>query len=367
MSDLRRKRLAEILVKYSIEVKSGEWIVIRGDSMCEPLLNDIAEQVLLAGGNPDMMMTSEQIQETILKASTDKQHEWVSPIILQTAKEADAFISIMGGRNTRFQSGIDPSKIQIRNRAQMEFREIFMRRTLAGELRWVGTQYPTQSAAQEADMSLREFEDFVYGATFADQEDPIAHWLRIHDEQEKMVNWLRGKKHVVLHSPFADLSLSIEGRDFINSSGKKNMPSGEIYTSPLEDSANGWIEFTYPAIIGGREVEGIRLVFKDGKVVEASAQKNEDYLVKMLDTDEGSRFLGEFAIGTNYGIQRFTKSILFDEKIGGTIHLAIGRGFPEIGGKNISSIHWDMICDMQKDSEILVDGERFYKDGHFQV
>jgi aminopeptidase len=172
---------------------------------------------------------------------------------------------------------------------------------------------------------------------------------------------------VVVKGPDVDLSLSIDGRTFINADGENNMPSGEIFTSPVEDSANGWIKFTYPAIMSGREMEGVELEFKDGKVVTAKAEKNEDFLLAMLDTDENARFLGEFAIGTNYGITKFTKSILFDEKLGGTMHLAVGAGFPESGSKNQSSIHMDMICDMRKDSEITIDGELFYKDGEFQV
>jgi aminopeptidase len=216
-------------------------------------------------------------------------------------------------------------------------------------------------------MSLRDYADFVYQATFADQDDPVGAWQKIHDEQQRLVDWLVGKQQVTVKGPNVDLRLSVEGRTFINADGEKNMPSGEIFTSPVEDSANGWIRFTYPAIAGGREVEGIELQFKDGKVVSAKAEKNEDYLNTMLDTDESARYLGEFAIGTNYGIQKFTKSILFDEKIGGTMHLAIGGGFIEAGGENQSAIHWDMICDMRDDSEIHMDGELFYKNGEFKV
>ena len=227
--------------------------------------------------------------------------------------------------------------------------------------------FPCPAYAQEADMSLTEYEDFVYGATLADREDPVSEWKKIHDQQEKLLDWLKGKDKVKINSPFVSLELSIKDRLFINGDGLNNMPCGEVYTSPVEDSVNGWIKFSYPAIMSGREVEGIRLEFKDGKVVKSSAQKNEEFLTKMLDMDEGSRYLGEFAIGTNFGITKFSKNILFDEKIGGTIHLAIGSGFPHAGGKNKSAIHWDMICDMQKDSEILVDGEVFYKDGKFLV
>jgi aminopeptidase len=367
MSDLRRSKLADILVNYSVKVQPGEWVLIQGDLSTEPLVRDVVEKVLQAGGHPDVFLNSEDIAETRLRVSNEEQLKWVSPIMFKAIKEADVFISFWGGRNTRYQSGIDPARLQTRLRGQTEFREIYLNRIMSGDLRWVGTQYPCNAYAQEADMSLREYEDFVYSATFADQDDPVAHWQKIHDDQEKYITWLKGKKQVVVRSPYADLSLSIEGRDFINSAGKQNMPSGEIYTSPVEDSANGWIEFTYPAINDGREVEGIRLEFQDGKVVNASARKNEAYLLTMLDTDEGSRYLGEFAVGTNYGIQRFTKNILFDEKIGGSIHLAIGRGFPQIGSKNVSNVHWDMICDMRQDSQILVDGELFYKDGQFQI
>ena len=367
MSDVRREKLADILVNYSVEVKPGDWVIVMGDTITAPLVNDVVEKTLLAGGNPSIIFETEEISEIILRNATEEQLKWVSPFMIQGVKEADVFISIMGGRNTRYQSGIDPAKVRTQKLAQREFMEIFMQRAAAGEIRWTGTQYPCQAYAQEADMSLREYEDFVYGATFADQDDPVAQWKKIHDEQAYYVDWLKGKEQVVVRGPHVDLSLSIKGRSFVNSDGKKNMPSGEIFTSPVEDSAQGWIEFTYPAITGGREVDGIRLAFEDGRVVEASAKKNEDFLIKMLDSDEGARLLGEFAVGTNYGIQRFTKSILFDEKIGGTIHLAVGRGFPDAGGENVSSIHWDMICDMRNDSEILVDGVLFYKDGKFQV
>jgi aminopeptidase len=216
-------------------------------------------------------------------------------------------------------------------------------------------------------MSLSDYEDFFYGATYCDTDDPIAEWERIYREQQRVVDWLNGKEQVVVKSPNADLTLSVAGRTFINSDGTNNMPSGEVFTGPVEESANGWVKFTYPAIEKGKEVTGIRLEFKDGKVVKASAERHEDFLLAMLDSDEGARYLGEFAIGTNYGIKRFTKSILFDEKIGGSFHLALGAGYPETGSKNVSGIHWDMICDIRQDSEILVDDELFYKDGKFMI
>jgi aminopeptidase len=242
-----------------------------------------------------------------------------------------------------------------------------MRRSAAGEHRWVGTLFPTNAYAQEADMSLSDYEDFVYGACFADKEDPAAEWTRMANTQQKLVDWLVGKKEVKVEGPNIDLTLSIEERTFINSHGRRNMPCGEIFTGPVENSVNGWVRFSYPAIQNGREVSGIELYFEEGKVVKATAKKNEDFLHSMLDSDAGARYLGEFAIGTNNSINRFTKSILFDEKIGGTIHMAVGAGYPETGSNNKSSVHWDMICDMRDGGKIWVDGTEFYDSGKFLV
>jgi aminopeptidase len=264
-------------------------------------------------------------------------------------------------------SGIDPSRQQMRGLAYEKWMETYMKRSASRELRWVMTNYPCQALAQEAEMSLSDYENFVYQATFADQVDPVQYWRNIHDEQERLVEWLSGKKTISIHGPQAELTLSIAGRKFINSDGDQNMPSGEIFTSPVEDSVNGWMYFNYPAIYPGTVVEGVRLEFERGRVVNASAEKNEPFLLKMLDTDKGSRFLGELGIGTNYGITRFTKNILYDERIGGTFHLALGSGFGEAGGQNESSIHWDLISDATGETEMHVDGELFYKDGRFVV
>ncbi len=368
MTDARRKKLAEIIVNYSTEVKEGDWVVILAeDLIAEPLVNDLVEAVLQAGGYPTPYFTSEQALETFLRNASEEQLQWPMPLRKFVASEANVLITVWAARNTRFKAGIDPARLRTDRLGQREFIEAYARRTASGELRWAGTQFPAHAFALEADMSLRDYEDFVYRAAHADEADPVQHWRKVHKDQQRLVDWLEGKKDVVVRSPSADLRLSIEGRGFVNGDGKKNMPCGEIFTSPLETSAQGWIEFSFPAIYLGVEVEGVRLEFKDGKVVHASAKKNEDYLHKMLEVDEGARYLGEFAIGTNHSIQRFTKSILFDEKIGGTIHLAVGRGFPEIGGTNHSTLHWDMICDMRQDSQILVDGELFYQDGQFQI
>jgi aminopeptidase len=282
-------------------------------------------------------------------------------------EEFDALIDIRSLSNTRSLSNIDPARQSLRAKAYSDLMKIFMERGASKELRWSMTMFPTQAYAQDAEMSLTEFEDYVYGTTYADVEDPVAEWHKIHDDQQRYVDWLADKKLVEIKGPNIDLTLSVEGRTFINADGTHNMPSGEIFTGPVEDSVNGWVRFTYPAVLSGREVDGVELHFEKGKVVKASAKKNEDFLITMLDTDEGSRYLGEFAIGTNQRINRFIKNILFDEKIGGTIHMAVGSGYPETGSKNQSAIHWDMICDMREGGQITVDGELFYLSGEIKI
>jgi len=366
LGDLRVNKLADILVNYSIAVKPGDWVLIRGQPVSLPLVDQVARHVLRAGGNPSIFMSTDDLRSAMLEEASMEQLAWISPVDRLVNEEVDAIISIWATENTRAMSGADHAKLRHYQASHSEISKIFMDRMSDYSLRWVGTQFPNQAHAQEANMSLAQFEDFVYGAAYADQPDPVQRWHQMHDMQQQLVEWLKGKKRLEVRGPNVDLTLSIEGRDFINSDGHRNMPSGEIYTSPQEQSAEGWIKFTYPAIYMGQEVEGVTLTFNEGKVVEASAEKNEALLLSQLDVDAGARYLGEFAIGTNYAIQQFTKNTLFDEKIGGTIHLALGRGFKEIGGQNESAVHWDMVCDMRQESEIVADGVLFYKDGRFQ-
>jgi aminopeptidase len=361
------KKLADVLVNYSVAVQPGDWVNIISNTAALPLLKEVYRLVLKAGGNPTTIIEQDDLGEIFYKEANDDQLAWVSPLTTMAYEEADVLIRLRGAENTRALSGVDPKKQSARSMATRGLMETYMRRSSSKELRWVLTDFPCPAFAQEADMSLSDYEDFVYSASYADKDDPVAEWQRVHDEQQKVVDWLKGRKVVTVKSPNADLTLSIEGRTFINSDGKNNMPSGEVFTGPVEDSANGWVRYTYPAIHKGREVEGIYLEFKDGKVVKATAEKNEDFMLSEIDVDKGARYLGEFAIGTNYGIKKFTKSILFDEKIGGSFHMALGAGYPETGSVNKSSIHWDMICDIQQDSEIRVDGDLLYKDGEFII
>lgn len=367
MSDARMKRLAKVLVNYSTSVKKGDWVGILGDVATLPILREVFAEVVRAGGYPTVFLSDETMTRMFAREADDDQINWLDPNMTQYIDKADVYIRVGSSVNTRAMTNISGARMQKIASARRGWLDTRLNRAAKGEFRWVGTWYPTDSSAQEANMSLEEYEDFIYGATFCDKEDPVAEWDAMSDMQQGKVDWLVGKKQVVLKGPNIDLSLSIAGRTFINSDGRHNMPSGEIFTGPVEDSVNGWVRFSYPSIVGGRAVSGIELKFEAGKVVYATAEQNDELLQAQLNTDAGSRYLGEFAIGTNFGINKFTGNILFDEKIGGTIHMAIGMGYPETGSVNKSAVHWDMICDMRNDSEIHVDGDLLYKNGQFTV
>jgi aminopeptidase len=231
--------------------------------------------------------------------------------------------------------------------------------------RWALTLFPTQALAQESEMSLEEYEEFVFEAMALNEDDPVRFWREKAGEQGRLIERLERAREVKIVGPGTDLTLSIEGRRFLNGDGKHNMPCGEVFTGPVEDSANGEIYFGVPSAVAGREVSGVRFRFEEGRVVEASAEKGEEYLKAMLDADDGARYLGELGIGTNFGIPRATRNILFDEKLGGTVHLAIGRSYEKTGGKNDSSVHWDLICDLREGGELRADGEIVQRDGRF--
>jgi len=366
MADTRVINLAKTLVNYSTKVKPGDKVAVIGKAIAEPLLLELQREVLRAGGHPHMLVRLEGSQYIAYTESSEEQLKYVSPMQKMVIEDFDVMIQLFSDCNTKSLSNIDPALQQLTAQAQAELFKTYMQRSASGDLRWVLSMFPTTGYAQDAEMSLEELQAYVYSTTYSDTDDPVAEWNRIHTEQQELVDWLKGKKQVVVKGPNVDLTLSIEGRPFINSDGSNNMPSGEIFTSPVEDSINGWIKFTYPAILRGREVSGIEIQLKDGRVEKATAVKNEDFLHAMLNTDEGASGVGEFAIGTNKRINRFIKNILFDEKIGGTIHMAFGAGFPECNSKNVSAIHWDMICDMRDGGTIHVDDELFYDSGEFK-
>jgi aminopeptidase len=330
-------------------------------------LKAVYAETLKAGGHPLVMVGFSDEEELLFRYASDEQLQYVPEPVRLVTETYDVRISIIGEENTKALSSVDPAKQVLRAKSRTELMKISMQRSAAGELRWTLAMFPTNACAQDAEMSLSEYEDFVYSACLPDMDDPVGYWQRFSAWQQKIVDWLKGRERVHLTGPETDLRLGIAGRPFINCDGHYNMPDGEVFTGPVEDSAEGHVYFSYPAIYRGREVTGVRLWFEGGKVVKASAEKNEDFLLKTLDTDQGSRRIGEFAIGTSTGITRFTRQILFDEKINGSFHMALGAGYPESGSKNESAIHWDMICDLRDGGEIRVDDELMYKDGKFVI
>jgi len=366
MKDVRIEKLAGVLVNYSVEIKKNDLVVIQGAPVAEALIAALYEAVLRAGGHPHVRMGPNVLAELILKYGSDEQLKFVSPLALHDIEKIDARIAIWAEVNTKALSNTDSAKHAIMSAARKPIMKRFMERAAAKELRWTGTLFPTQSSAQDAGMSLMEYEDFVFGAGLLDQENPVKAWKAIAQKQEQIVDLLNGKKTLRLEAANGtDLTMSLEGRTWINCCGKENFPDGEVFTSPVEDSMEGEIAYSFPAVHMGHECEGVKLRFEKGRVVEATAEKGEEFLNKMLDQDEGARSVGEFAIGCNYNIAQFSRNTLFDEKIGGTVHLAVGASYPETGGKNESGLHWDMVCDLRKGGRITLDGEVIYKDGKF--
>jgi len=365
--DPRVEKLADLLVNYSVAMRAGDRVLIEGTSLAEPLLKAVYIKVLQAGGHPLMNAAPAGMEELLFRHASDEQLRYIHQPRKLVMETYDVRISIGGDDNTKSLTSVDPARMVLREQAHTELMQTFLRRSAAGELRWTYALFPTNAYAQDAEMSLSEYEDFAYGACMPDMSDPVGYWRRFSARQDKIVAWLKGKERVHVIGPGTDLQLSIAGRTFINCDGRYNMPDGEIFTGPVEDSIEGHAYFSYPAIEGGREVVGVRLWFERGRVVKASAEKNEEFLLKTLDTDEGSRRIGEFAIGTNEGITRATRQILFDEKINGSFHMAVGAGYPETGSKNESAVHWDMVSDLRHGGEIRVDGELLYRNGQFVI
>lgn len=362
MADAHIEKLAEVLVNYSLELKPGQTFWLRTSPLAEELSLAVYEEAVKAGAHVLVDQLIPGADEIFFKYASDEQLDYVFPIRRTIIETFDASLYIEALHNSRSLSGIDGARIARVRKAGADLTAKILQRAAAGEHRWCITVYPTHAMAQDADMSLTDYREFVYGAGMLNEADPVAFWKEEGRKQTELAKWLKGHDTVVLRGSNVDVTLSIKDRTFEISDGKYNFPDGEIFTSPVEDSVNGWIHFKYPAIYDSQEVTDIELWFENGRVVKEKAAKNQELLTSLLNTDASARTLGEWGIGTNYGIQRFSKNMLFDEKIGGTIHFAVGLGFPECGGKNESGLHWDMLCDMAE-SEITVDGELFYKNG----
>jgi aminopeptidase len=367
MRDPRAESLAKILVGYSTQVKAGETVSIEGEVGAEPLLRAVYEEVLKAGAHPILNVALDGLAAIYYAHANDEQLEWVSPLTEWMADNADVRIGIGASANTRELSAVPPERQTRRQIATGKLLARMMDRSAAGEFRWCYTLYPTNAYAAEAEMSLRDYEDFYFGACLATDGDPLTAWERASAETERLAEWIEGHEEVRVTAPGTDIRLGIAGRKFIPCTGKHNMPDGEFFTGPVEDSVEGEVAFHLPAVIAGREVSGVRLRFESGRVVDASAERGEEFLVQLLDTDDGARRLGELGIGTNYAIDRGTLEVLLDEKIGGTVHMAVGRSYPESGGVNESAVHTDLVCDLRRGGKIEVDGEDLQVDGKFVV
>jgi aminopeptidase len=367
LRDPRAENLAKILVGYSTAVKAGEVVSIDGEIGAEPLLRAVYEQVLKAGAHPILSVALDGLAATYYENASDEQLDWISPLMQWTVENADVRIGIGANANTRELSAVPPERQMRRQMATGPVLNKMMERSAAGEFRWCYTLYPTNAYASEAEMSLANYEDFYFGACLADDAEPLTAWQRASAECERLAEWIEGHEEVRVTAPGTDIKLGIVGRKFIPCDGKHNMPDGEFFTGPVEDSVEGEVTFHLPAVIGGREVSGVRLRFEAGKVVDASAERGEEFLIQLLDTAEGARRLGELGIGTNYAIDRGTLEVLLDEKIGGTVHMAVGKSYPESGGVNDSAVHTDLVCDLRKGGKIEVDGEDFQIDGKFVV
>jgi aminopeptidase len=360
MRDERLTKLARLLVDYSVEAGEGEQVLLSGGAAAEPLLKEVYVLLLDVGAIPVPQVALQGLQELFFEHARDIHYQKTPPAVRAVYEGADAVISIMAPHNTRALANVDPRKQQALGKRDKALQDIILEKD-----RWALTLFPTQALAQESEMGLGEYEEFVFEAMALDKDNPVRFWREKAEEQGRLIERLERAREVRIVGPETHLTLSIEGRRFLNGDGKHNMPCGEIFTGPVEDSASGTVYFGVPVAVAGREVSGVRLRFEEGRVVEASAEKGEEYLRSMLDADEGARYLGELGIGTNFGIPRATKNILFDEKLGGTVHLAIGRSYEKTGGKNDSSVHWDLICDLRDGGELYADGEIIQKDGSF--
>jgi aminopeptidase len=360
MREERLVKLARVLVDYSVEAGEGEQVVVSGGVAAEPLIKEVYARLLDAGAIPIPQISLPGMQELFFGHAREVHYEKTPPVVRSIYEGADGFISIMAPQNTRALAAVDPRKQQALSKRDKALQEI-----LLGKDRWALTLFPTEALAQESEMSLADYEEFVFEAMALNEDDPVKYWREKAEEQQRLIERLEQADEISISGPGTDLTLSVKGRKFLNGDGKKNMPCGEIFTGPVEDSANGEVTFGIPVAVAGREVSSVKLRFEGGKVVESSAEKGEEYLNTMLDADEGARYLGELGIGTNYGIPRATKNILFDEKLGGTVHLAVGRSYEQTGGKNESSVHWDLICDLREGGELYADGELIQRDGKF--
>ena len=365
MADARVERLADVVVSYSTAVRPGDLVVLDAGPAAAPLVRETYRRILAAGGHPQVHSTLDGALEVLLHEGSDDQLEWISPARAEEVERADVRIVFDAETNTRTMTGVDPARQAVAQRARKHLGDRLFERSAAGDLRWTVTLFPTHAAAQDAGMSLAEYEDFVYRAGFLDRDDPVAEWTAFGDRLATLAERLGTFQELRIVAEGTDLTLGTAGRTWVASRGRENFPDGEVFTGPVETATEGTIRFTFPASFQGRVVEDVELRFESGEVVEAHARRGEPFLREMLAVDDGARRIGEFAFGMNEAVTEFTLNTLFDEKIGGTVHLALGKAYPETGGLNASALHWDLVCDLRQGSEVYADGQLVYRDGRF--
>ena len=359
-------RYAKLLVEYCLELKKGDQVYIQSTTLAEELVREVYREAIKAGAHPEINMSFRGKNKIYLDNASDEQLDYVSPTREYIINNFDAYLYIRAPYNLKEDANVDATKRTRSSVAGRELNQIFSKRTAEGSLTRSLCQFPTEASAQEAGMSLEEYQEFVFGACHLYDEDPAASWRKVRAEQQRFVDDLNKAKHIRYKNQKTDIVFSVDGRTWINSDGRVNMPSGEVFTGPVEDSVNGIVHFDYPSIYMGQEVQGVTFEVKDGQVMTWSAERGQEVLDEIMTID-GALFFGEAAIGTNYNIQQSTKNILFDEKIGGTIHMAIGQSYIQTGGTNKSVVHWDLIADMKDGGEIYTDGELVYRDGKFLI
>jgi aminopeptidase len=360
------ERYADLLVRYSLDLQKGDKLLIVSTPLAEPLVHEVFRAALRTGAHPETWITLAGLGRTLYDEGSEEQLSYVSPMYLHAVAEYQAFLTIRAPYNVKELQGVDPARKKTASVAEAPMRKLYRERAASGSLKWTLCEFPTESQAQECGLSRRDYESFVFSACLLDEEDPAASWRAVHDRQQRFVDFLNGRSRIRYSGPDVDISFSTEGRRWINSDGRHNMPSGEVYTSPVEESVEGHIRFSYPGVYMGQEIEDVRLEVRKGKITNWQAAKGQELLDQILEVPGADRF-GEAAIGTNKGITRFTRNMLFDEKIGGTVHLALGASYAETGGKNESAIHWDLLADMRDRGEIYADGELVYRNGDFLI
>lgn len=362
------EKYADVLVDYSTDVQKGDLVMIRAESMyAKDLVRALYKKVLEKGANPVVRTSFGDMAEIFLKNATDEQLDFVDPMTKLEYEVVDKYISIGAPLNTKNMAKADLSKLARRGKATKPLSEKLMKRSADGTAKWVIADVPTHALAQEAKMSFDEYSEFLFKSCYLDLDDPVAKLKELDEKQTKWANYLNNVKEIRITGEKTDITFNVEGRKWISCSGLNNYPDGEVFTSPVENGINGEIYFDYPQNYRGNSALGVHLWIENGLVVKATADQGEEFLNAMINMDEGSHGIGEIAIGTNDEIQEITGNILFDEKIGGAIHMAVGASYPETGGKNVSGLHWDLIKNMKNNGKIYADGILIYENGKMLI